>query len=135
VILRGVVEAGTGEAASFMSLDWVRREISRLAGFDPYPGTLNVRLLDDHVERWRAIRTQDGLRVTPPDPAQCGARLVPVVVSGDIRAGVIVPDVTRYGAHVLEIVAPVHLRSRCWLRNGDVLALRYERPRSDPRPH
>lgn len=116
-----------------MSLAWVRHGVEQLVGFDPYPGTLNVRLADDMVERWREIRRQGALRLTPPAPGQCGGHLVPVVVSGDMKAAVIVPDITRYGAHVLEIIAPVHLRSRIWLRNHDLLTLTYEGPHSDPR--
>jgi riboflavin kinase len=144
VTLRGAVEAGAGQGATFMSLDWVRDGIARIVGFEPYPGTLNVRLVDgEMLERWRRIRRQPGLALSPPAPDQCGARLFPVVVSGDVPAAVIVPDLTRYGAHVLEIVAPVHLRTRLWLRNHDLLTLTYDEPltgsrseslRSEPRP-
>ena len=123
VILRGSVEAGAGQGATFMSLDWVRDGIAQIVGFDPYPGTLNVRLLDgEMVDRWRQIRGTPGRPLTPPAPGQCGARLFPIVLA-DVSAAVIVPDLTQYGAHVLEIVAPVHLRSRLWLRDHDLLTL------------
>jgi riboflavin kinase len=129
VMLRGVVEAGTGVGASFMSLEWVRHGVAQIVGFDPYPGTLNVRLVDaEMIERWREIRRRHALRLTPPPSETCGGHLVPVVVSGDVRAAVIVPDITRYGAHVLEVIAPVHLRSRLWLRDHDTLSLSYEGP-------
>lgn len=127
IVLQGAVEVGTGEAAAFMSLEWVRRAVLDTVGFDPWPGTLNVRLVDaEMVERWREIRRHHSLPLIPPSPEQCGGRLVPVVVSGDVPAAVIVPDITRYGAHVLEVIAPVHLRSCLWLRNHDLLTLRYE---------
>lgn len=131
LIVRGVIEAGTGQAAAFMRLDWVRRAVERAVGFDPYPGTLNVRLVDgDTIERWRRIRRDHALVLMPPPGETCGARLVPVVVSTDVPAAVIVPNVTRYGAHVLEIVAAVHLRTRLWLRDHDVVSLTWTEPRA-----
>jgi riboflavin kinase len=130
VILRGAVEAGSGQAGSFMSLDWVRRAVSDTIGFDPWPGTLNVRVLDEPLEEWREIRRDHAVPLAMPPEASCGARLVPVMVSTDIPAAVIIPDLTRYGAHVLEVIAPVHLRSRLWLRNDDVLALTWTKPRA-----
>ena len=129
VILQGAVEAGVGQGASFMSLPWVRDAVRQAVGFYPYPGTLNVRLLDaDMLGRWREIRNRHALPLVPPPPEQCGGRLVPIVVSSDVAAAVIVPDITRYGADVLEVIAPVHLRSRLWLRNHDLLTLTHDGP-------
>jgi riboflavin kinase len=123
--LRGVVASGLGEAARFMALPWVQEAIRGLAGFDPYPGTLNVRLVDpDMVLAWRRVREGPALRLTPP-PDWCGARLFRVTVTPDVVAAVIVPDVTRHGDDLLEVVAGVHVRSRLGLSDGDLVTLRY----------
>jgi len=91
--------------------------------FDPYPGTLNLRLSDaEMLRRWREVRARGALRWIPP-PEQCGGRLVPLVVAVHIPASVIVPDVTRYAGDVLEVIVAVHLRSRPGLRDGDLLAV------------
>ena len=125
--LYGRVIDGFGEAASFMALPWVLDGVRQALGFDPYPGTLNVRLLDvETLLRWGEIRKRATLRLAPPAPDQCGGDLVPLVVAPDISAAVIVPDVTRYDGDVLEVIAAVHLRSRLRLRDGSVLALRCE---------
>ncbi len=105
-----------------MSLEWVRSAIRQSLGFDPYPGTLNVRLVDaDLLVRWREVSKQGALLLTPSRPEECGGRLIPITLARDIPAAVIVPDVTKYGDDVLEVVAEVHLRSRLGLRDGDVL--------------
>ena len=120
--LNGVVASGLGQGAYFMSLHWVRDAVRRLIGFTPYPGTLNVRLDADMVGVWRRI--QDGAIVlAPPPPEPCGGRLFPVTVAPDVEAAVIVPDVTRYGDDLLELIAPVHLRSRLGLLDGDSVTL------------
>jgi riboflavin kinase len=117
------VVSGTGEGAYFVALDWVRDEIQRVARFDPYPGTLNLRLLGaDALRRWGWIRKEAGAPLTPPEPGSCGGRLIPVHVA-DLSAAVVVPDVTRYGDEILEIVAPVQLRTRLGLQDGDLVRL------------
>lgn len=125
--LYGRVTAGTGEAAGFMVLPWVVDGVRRALGFEPYPGTLNVRLLDvETLLRWGEIKKRATLRLAPPAPDRCGALLVPLVVAPAVPAAVIVPDVTRYDGDVLEVIAAVHLRSQLRLRDGSVLALRCE---------
>lgn len=42
--LPGVVTTGLGHGARFMAIPWVRDAVRNLLGFDPYPGTFNVRL-------------------------------------------------------------------------------------------
>ena len=122
--LAGVVTSGLGQGASFMSLPWVREAVRRLIGFTPYPGTLNVRLDADMIGVWRRTRDGHSIVLAPPPSESCGARLFPVVVAGDVEAAVIVPDVTRYGEDLLELIAAVHVRSRLGLHDGSLVTLR-----------
>jgi riboflavin kinase len=119
----GAVLSGVGEGAYFLGLGWVQDAIRRIAGFEPFPGTLNVRLLDTAaLVRWRELR-KSGAALTPSDPDACGARLLPALVAGRIPAAVVIPDVTRYEDAVLEVIAPVHLRTVLGLRDGDRVGL------------
>lgn len=129
----GVVVSGTGEGAYFLGLDWVRKEVQRVAGFDPYSGTLNLRLPAEALPRWSRLRKEAGASLIPPEPGGCGARLIPVLVGDTVPAAVVVPEITRYGEELLEIVAPVRLRARLGLKDGDrlkltILAASEERP-------
>jgi len=68
-----------------MAVPWVREGIRRLIGFEPYSGTLNVRLVDpDALVAWRRIREGLALRLVPPPPETCGARLFRAVVAPDV---------------------------------------------------
>ena len=107
-----------------MSLAWVRSGVHRSLGFEPYPGTLNVRLADpDMLSRWRKVSKQRALLLTPPPPETCGGRLVSITLPQGVAAAVIVPDVTRYDDDVLEVISAVHLRSALGLEDGAVLEL------------
>ena len=122
--LSGVVTSGLGQGAYFMSLPWVRDAVRWLIGFTPYPGTLNVRLDADTVGVWRRIREAHSIVLAPPPTEPCGARLFPLVVAPDLEAAVIVPDVTRYGEDLLELIAAVHVRSRLGLHDESRVTLR-----------
>jgi CTP-dependent riboflavin kinase len=98
---------------------WVRDTVHRLLGFAPYPGTLNVRLDPGMIDRWERMRDGRAVPLEPPPGQTCGAVLVSVVVAPDVEAAVIVPDVTRHGKNLLELIAPVHIRSRLGLRDDD----------------
>ena len=42
-----------------------------------------------------------------------------VLIEGKIRGAIVVPEVTRYGEDVVELLAPVYLRRALKLRDGD----------------
>jgi riboflavin kinase, archaea type len=123
ISLRGAVTAGLGQGAHFMSVPWVRDAVRRLLGFTPYPGTLNVRLDPDMTSEWERMQDGRAIVLAPPSGETCGALLVSVVVAPDVEAAVIVPDVTRHGKNLLELIAPVHIRSRLGLRDDDPVTL------------
>ena len=124
ISLDGVVTPGLGQGAFFMSLPWVKDGVRRLIGFTPYPGTLNVRLDAGAVDVWRRIREGPAIVLAPPPPETCGARLFAAVVGADVESAIIVPDVTRYGDDLLELIAAVHLRGRLDLRDHERVTLR-----------
>jgi CTP-dependent riboflavin kinase len=125
ISLDGIVATGLGHGAQFMAIGWVRDAVRRLIGFDPYPGTLNVKLLDaGMVAAWRQIQGGLALRLAPPPPEECGARLFRITVAPDIAAGIVVPDETRHAGDLLEVIAAIHVRSRLGLRDGDHVTMR-----------
>jgi riboflavin kinase len=118
--LEGTVISGLGRGAHFVGLEWVRQAVRDALGFDPYPGTLNLRLTDAATRAaWCARLAGPALSLTPPPPGGCGGRLFPVLVAPDIPGAVVVPDVTGHAGDVLELIAGAHVRSRLHLRDGD----------------
>ena len=116
--------SGLGQGAHFMALPWVRDAVHHLLGFAPYPGTLNVTLQDpEMIAIWRQIQDGPALRLEPPPPEPCGARLFRTIVAPDVEAAVIVPDLTRHSESLLELIAPIHVRTRLGLRDDDRVML------------
>ncbi len=123
LLLTGEVFSGTGEAAAFLAIPWVLREIQMILGFTPAPGTLNLRVRGEDLSVWKTLHKRGGQPMLLPLGEHCGARLIPVLVAGKVSGGVVIPDLSRYGADVAEVIAPVSLRDTLHLRDGDSITL------------
>jgi CTP-dependent riboflavin kinase len=121
--LQGFVCSGLGEGADFVQLSWVRREFQAKLGFEPYPGTLNLRLSGPE---WAAAREriahEPGIPIDP-DPGFCPARCFRVVLGGRVTGAAVLPGVPDYPADKLEIVSPVPVRPTLGIADGDSIAV------------
>lgn len=120
----GEVCSGLGEGAGFVALDWAASEFRRTLGYEPWPGTLNLRMAGAAWARWRqGLTVNDGIAIAPP-PGFCAARCFVVQLDGRVRAAAVVPDVGDYPPDKLELVAPVALRDALQLRDGSMVSVR-----------
>lgn len=118
VRLTGTVTDGMGEGRHYISLEGYRDQFVERLGYEPYPGTLNVRL--DEASQRRRTRLES-LEEIPIDawedadrtygPAAC----YPAMAANDhgerVRSvHVIVPERTHHDPDNLELVAPDRLR-------------------------
>lgn len=129
--MKGVVFSDLGRAGAFLGVDWVREAIRERIGFDPYPGTLNLRAHGDDLSRWDEVRRNGAKSVLPsPDPGFCDAFLYAGSLDGwassagpHERVAVVVPEVRDYPADKLEIIAAVSLKQTRSVRDGDELTV------------
>lgn len=117
----GVVCSGVGEAAGFLAIDWVRDGMRHAFGFEPWPGTLNLRMDGADWQRWRARLFEHPAIVLEPAPGFCPARCFAVRLADRIDGAIVFPEVPGYPQDKLEIVAPLHLRTALALQDGDRL--------------
>jgi riboflavin kinase, archaea type len=127
----GIVFKGLGEGAYYIGLEGYKSQLAKALGFDPYPGTLNLRLEDAiQVEQKRQLRGYDGLRIEgfqSQGRTYGGARCYPATVgSRHLPASVLVIDRTHYDDSVMEIISPQYLRGVLGLNDGDRLAVRVD---------
>jgi riboflavin kinase len=134
ILVKGVVFSDLGRAGEFLGIDWVRDAIRERVGFEPFPGTLNVRARGADLTRWEEVRRRGGKIVLPsPDPAFCNAFLFTGSLEGwesqpesRERIAVVVPEVKEYPADKLEIIAAVSLKQTRSVRDGDELTVVFE---------
>lgn len=122
--IEGTLCEGQGQAASFTQLDWVRRQFREKIGFDPYPGTLNVRVRNR--EALAAWQTQPGIMLAPESADYCAAKCFRARIGESIPAAWIIPLVPNYPDDLVELMAPVPVRQVLRLQNGDRVTVRLE---------
>lgn len=122
MIVSGIVRDGLGQGRDFTQLDWVRQQFCDKLGFDPFPGTLNVRTPD--VVTLAVWRTCPSITIEPA-PGFCAGSCYRVELNGRITASWIIPAVFAYPNDLMELIAPVSLRQALALKTGDVVSVRF----------
>jgi len=118
--LTGVIVEGKGKGAFFTSLDWVVEQFQSKMGFRPFPGTLNVRVLDEDLPKLEKFIATKDFELIPRDQDFCSAWLKRVRING-IPAAAVFPseDVRVHGKEVIEIISEVNIKASLNLANGD----------------
>lgn len=123
LLLVGEASSGLGEGASFTRLDWVRREFLAKLGFEPYPGTFNLRMGGQAWEAARRIMAREPGIAIAPAPGFCAAKCFHVVIAGCITGAVVFPDVAGYPADKFEVISAVPVRQALGVADGDSVAV------------
>lgn len=121
--IRGVLFAGLGEAAYYVSMAGYRRQFVSKLGFRPFPGTLNLRLnttidrkLKKDLASTKGIHIEgfkDGKRTYG------GAECFRALLNEKMHCAVLVLERTIYDDSVLEIISPQNIRKSLRMKNGD----------------
>lgn len=117
ITLKGKIFSGVGEGKAFTNLSWARKQFRDKIGFQPYPGTLNIHLSVDN-EKMRYLKNLKGIEIEPQE-GFFGGRCFKALIMGEVNGAIVIPDVSRYPSNVLEIVAPINLREKFNLDDGD----------------
>jgi len=122
--IRGVIERGAGKGASFVGLDWVVEQIEKAMGFKPYPGTLNIRVLEADLPELERFFSEKDFTLVPDDPRFCSADVKRITVNGILAAAVFPSeDVRIHGKTIVEIIATCHMKEALGLIDGDMVVL------------
>ncbi len=122
VTLEGTVFTGLGEGAYYIGKEDYRKQFAEKLGFEPYPGTLNLKLTTEYdikarseLESYPAIQVE-GFR---NEKRTFGVvRCYPVLIANKVKGALITAMRTHYDVSVLEIIAPVCLRKHLGLKDG-----------------
>ena len=122
VSIRGEVSKGLGEGRKFTQLAWFKRQIREKLGFEPYPGTLNIRVSPEE-QIVRFLDMFSGIRIQARRPFVSG-RVYKALIAGRIHGAIVRPEVPDYPRDILEILAPIDLRENLNLRDGDEVRIK-----------
>lgn len=127
VEINAVVFSGLSEGAYYMGMEGYRKQFRSKLGFDPFPGTLNLRVKKEGLGARRELDSNAFVEIegfankTRTYGAVKGYR---AIINGEVQGAVIVPVRAHYGEDVIEVISPEKLRTRFNLKDGDVVNIR-----------
>lgn len=116
--LTGKVITGLGEGQYYISLEGYRMQFIEKLGFEPYPGTLNIKLDPPCIEIRKGITLAINISGFTTQNRTFGSGSCFNVIINDVRGAVIVPERTHYPEDIIEIIAPVNLREHLKITDG-----------------
>jgi len=121
----GEVVSGMGEGAYYMSLEGYRKQFKEKLGYEPYAGTLNIRLIDQiFMNARRELGKQPSIFI---NGFSDGTRTYgwvkcyrAVINDGRVNnAAVLVLERTHYDDSMLEVISPESIKQATGMKNGD----------------
>jgi len=126
-VFEGSVFSGLGEGAYYISQPGYSRQFLEKLGFEPYPGTLNLRVRKEDQEEVRMLEASpfvliegftDGNRSFGPAKCLHGR------INDKADAALIFPVRTHYAGDVVEVISSEFLRNMLHLKDGDTVKFR-----------
>jgi riboflavin kinase, archaea type len=118
--LRGTIQSGAGQGAYFTGLDWVKKQFQEAMGFEPHPGTVNVRIADEDLPRLDDFFATKDFEIVPPDSRFCAGSFKRVRLNGLPGAAVFPSDEVRiHGRDIVEIICGCRVKDTLHLKDGD----------------
>ncbi|MEM2393609.1 MAG: DUF120 domain-containing protein [Candidatus Bathyarchaeia archaeon] len=120
ICISGKIFSGAGEGARFTTLPWVRQQIEEKLGFIPYPGTLNVRLSGHNVVFRKLVEKLKTIDILPVE-GYCRGKCIKARLMKTVECAIVLPEVEGYPEDVIEIIAPINLREKLNLKDGEIV--------------
>jgi riboflavin kinase len=127
---RGRILTGLGEGAYYIQLDGYRKQFRKMLGYTPFPGTLNIQLLTEtDVNEFRLLKATLGLEIhgfVTGDRSFGPVTCYPAIVNGEQKAAVLLIERTHHHPNVVEIIAPISLRQKLDVIDGDIITVKFD---------
>jgi riboflavin kinase len=128
--LEGMVISGMGEGAYYMSLDGYRKQFKDKLGYDPYPGTLNVKLVDQvYINARRELGKFPSIFIegfSDKTRTYGWAKCYMAIINNNAikNAAILFLERTHYDDSMLEVIAPCSIKNSIGVKNGDRISIK-----------
>ena len=126
-VFEGLLFSGLGEGAYYISQPGYEKQFQEKLGFEPYAGTLNLRVREEDQEKVRLLEASpfnliegftNGNRSFGP------AKCFQSEIADKVQGALIFPVRTHYTGDVVELISPQYLRKMLHLKDGDTVKVR-----------
>lgn len=127
IVFEGRLFSGLGEGSYYISQPEYRTQFATKLHFEPYPGTLNLRVRKEDQENVRRLETSASILIEEFEngnrsfgPAKCSKGKI----ADQFEGALIFPIRTHYLGDVVEFISAHHLRKKLHLMDGDTVKIR-----------
>ncbi len=126
----GHIITGMGEGAYYMSLKGYKQQFKEKLGYEPYPGTLNIKLNSSlYVEAKKEMLKYPSINIEGfSDQSRTfgWVKCYPAYIndSDSINSSILILERTHYDDSIIEIIAPFSIKELFSLKNGDHIKLK-----------
>jgi riboflavin kinase len=126
IVFNGIIVSGLGEGTFFMSMQYYKNEIKDKLGFNAYPGTLNLKVRKEYID---LLKNKLPIRIDvfKSNNKTFGGVSCYKAKIKNVNGSIIIPDLTKH-KNIIEFIAPVHLKSKLKLKDGDKLTIKLISP-------
>ncbi len=120
--VRGRVDHGMGEGFYYMSQEGYKKQFRERLGFDPFPGTLNLRLEGRESAKLEVLQKAEGVLIdgfTSGSRTFGGAKCF-VATMDSLDCAVVLPHRSHYD-DVLEVISRHKLREKLGLKDAELV--------------
>ena len=117
-----MIVEGLREAGNFTQIPWVKKQFIEKLSIDPYPGTLNLEIIDPaSLQTFHALKIKKGIEIAPEDPSFCSAQCYPILIGGQLKGAIVMPLVKDYPENKIELIASQNIKKAFSVKTGDDL--------------
>jgi riboflavin kinase len=122
--IAGSVTSGLGEGAFYMRQKGYKDQFRKKLWFEPYEGTLNLKISGPDVAKLRILQETPGIEISGFEAGgrTFGGAKCLLATLGHIDCAVIMPIRTHH-TDVLEVISKHYLRTAVGLKDGDIAEL------------
>jgi len=123
----GTVFSGMGEGAYYVSQSGYVKQFAEKLGFEPYPGTLNLRVRKEDQEDVRMLEASPFILIegfTNGNRSFGPAKCFHGKIADKAEGALIFPVRTHYSGDVVELISSEFLRKALHLKDGDTVKVR-----------
>ena len=129
-IITGTLFSGLGEGAYYISLPGYKKQFISKLGFEPYPGTLNLKISDVlHKQFFDKLSKNDGILIegfTDKKRTYGNVKCFPCTINSNIQGSIIVIERTHHDRFVIELISPLFLLKKLKLNDGDEVSVKVD---------
>ena len=124
--LTGHVITGLGEGQYYTTIKGYHDQFVNLLGFNPYPGTLNIKLEQESIVCRTLLNIKNEITIegfNSKNRTFGGGRCYPVSLGNGTKGAIMIPDRSHYPDDIIEIISAKNLREQFGLKDGSKITV------------